>query len=72
MAVEAGADGGAAEREGVDRLECLVGAIDGAFELHCVAAELLAEPDRGGIHQVGAADLEDVVELLSLRCERGL
>ena len=35
-----------------------------SFDLARVAAELLAEADRRGVLQMGAADLDDVVKLL--------
>ena len=42
------------------------------FDLLGVAGEFLAEPHRGGVHQMGAADLDDVPEFLRLSVERGL
>ena len=46
-----------------------VARLDTALDLGGVAGEFLAEGDRGGIHEVGAARLEDVVELGGLRVE---
>ena len=43
---------------------------DALAHLGGVAAELLAERDRHGVHPVRAARLDDVVELLRLRLER--
>ncbi len=43
--------------------------VDGAFHLTGVAGELLAQADRGGIHQVRAAGLDDRVEGFGLLCE---
>ena len=64
--VDAGADGGAAERQladaGEDGLEPLAGAVDDGG----VPAELLAEHHRRGVHQVRAAGLHGVGELVAL------
>ena len=68
--VDAGADGGAAQRQladaGEDGLEPLGGVADGGG----VPAELLAEHHRGGVHQVGAAGLHQSGELLGLGLQR--
>ena len=67
--VDAGADRGAAEGQladaGQDRLEPLDAVAHGGG----VAAELLAEHHRGRVHQVGAARLHHVGELLGLALE---
>ena len=57
--VDAGADGGAAERNLGDAGERRLHALDAEPDLPGVAAELLAEGDGGGIHEVGAAGLDD-------------
>ena len=46
--------------------------LDPEPDLGRVAAELLAEGDRDGVHQVGAAGLDDVGELRRLRLQRRL
>ena len=71
VAIEAGADGGAAEGEFVDRLERLVGAVDAPLDLLRVAAELLSEAHRRRVHEVGAADLQDAVKFFGLGGQRG-
>ena len=43
---------------------------DVAFDQAGPAAHLLADRERRGVHQVGAADLDDVGELLGLGVER--
>ena len=48
------------------------GASHGLLDLTCVAPELLAEPDRGRVLQVGATGLDDRPELVGLGRERGL
>ena len=68
--VQAGADRGAAERDLADAAERCLDPRDPLAHLRRVAAELLAEGDRHGVHQVRAAGLDDVVELLGLRLER--
>ena len=57
---------GSSATRGSDGLEPL----DAESHDRGVAAELLAEHHRGGVHQVRAAGLHDVVELLGLRLER--
>ena len=62
--VQAGADRGAADRELVEALDRDLDALDVGVELGDVAGELLAERERHRVLQVGAADLDDVRELL--------
>ena len=57
--VDAGADRGAAERQLGDPGQRRLEPLDAVADLRGVAAELLAEGDRGGVHQVGAAGLHD-------------
>ena len=66
MRVQAGADGGAADGQIVESVEHLFEALDVALEQASPAAEFLADGERHGVLQVGAADLDDVVELLGL------
>ena len=68
--VDAGADGGAAERNFGDAGEGGVDALDAVADLRGVAAELLAQGHRGGVHQVRAAGLHDVLELDGLALQR--
>ena len=70
MRVQPGADGGAAERDLAEPRQRVLDARDALAHLRRVAAELLAERDRHGVHQVRAAGLDDVVELRRLRLER--
>ncbi len=62
VGVDAGADGGAAQRQFAESVEGPRQLSPGQGHLAEVAAEDLAEPDRGGVLQVGAADGDDVVE----------
>ena len=66
MPIEPGADGGAAEREFLKGGDRLLGAAFPKAHLLSVTAELLAEPHRSRIHQMGAADLDHVDGILSL------
>ena len=68
--VQAGADGGAAERDLAEAGEGILDARDALAHLRRVARELLAERDGDGVHPVGAARLDHVVELGGLRLER--
>ena len=52
-------------RPGKRRLD----ALDGQLDLTRVAAELLTQSDRHRIHQVGAADLDHVVEFFGFSAE---
>ena len=71
MRVEAGAGRGAAERDLAEPRQRVLDARDALAHLRGVAGELLAERDGDGVHPVRAARLDDVVELLRLRLERG-
>ena len=66
MAVESGADGGATEGKLEDGVEGFVGTVERALDLFGEAGELLTETNRGGVHHVGAADFENVVEFVRL------
>ena len=63
--IQPGADRGAAEREFLQGGDRLLRAAFPKTHLLRVAAEFLAEPHRRGIHQMGAADLDDVPEFRS-------
>ncbi len=66
MSVEAGADGGAAEGDFVKIRQGHLDAFDVLADLVRVRRELLAEGQRHCIHQMGAADLDDVRKLVGL------
>ena len=68
--VQAGAGGGAAERDLRHLRQRVAHAARAEADLRGVAGELLAERDRDGVHQVRAAGLDDVLERLGLRGER--
>src|SRR6266436_924959 len=70
MGVKAGADGGAADGEVVETVESDGDAAAVAVQKIHVAGKFLAEGERGGVLQVGAADFYDVRELFSLGVER--
>jgi hypothetical protein len=70
MRVEAGADCCPSERDLAHAPERRLDPSDALAHLGRVAAELLAERDRHGVHQVRPAGLDDVVELGGLRLER--
>ena len=72
MRVEAGAGGGAAERDLADAAERRLDPLHGEPHLRRVAAELLAEGHGHRVHQVRAARLDDVLELGRLRFQRAL
>ena len=63
--VDAGADGRAADRHVFfEPLYGPAGANDGVLGLGGIAGEYLADADRRGVHQMRAADLDDLVPLL--------
>jgi hypothetical protein len=62
MGIDAGADGGAAQGQFVQSRQGLLQTAAGQFQLAGVAGKNLAEANRRGVLQVGAADLDDVVE----------
>ena len=70
MGVETGPDGSAAERDLTEAREGVLDAGDALAHLGRVTRELLAESDGHGIHPVGAARLDHVVELGGLGLER--
>ena len=61
-----GADRGAAGRQFEHRLDRTFGPLDRQLHLPGKAAELLAQPQRRGVGQVRAADLDDLVPCLGL------
>src|SRR5205823_13131079 len=68
--VQPGADGGAAERDLPEPPQRALDPRLAFARLRRVAAELLAERDRDGVHPVRPARLDDVVELRRLSLER--
>ena len=70
MRVQPGADRGAAQRDLAQPLERRLDPRMALAHLGRVAAELLAERDRHGVHQVRAPGLDHVGELLGLARER--
>lgn len=56
-------------RKEAETRENTLNALDAVRQLLHVAAELLAERERGGILKVSTANLDDVVELLGLLVE---
>ncbi len=69
--VQAGADGGASERDLPKPLERRLDPRLAFADLGGVPGELLPERHRDGVHPMGASRLDDVVELGRLRRERG-
>ncbi len=70
MRVDPGTDRRAAGRQLQHGLQALLGTLDGQFQLAGQAADLLAQPQRRGVHQVRAADLDDVVPLFGFVGQR--
>ena len=68
--VDAGANSGAAKRNLSGAGNRALDALNAIANLRGIATELLAEGDRGCIHQVGAAGLDHVLPQLSLNLER--
>lgn len=64
--VQASADGSATESQLIDAGQAGVDPLQGVGQLLGIAAKLLAEGQRYGIHGVGATDLDDVLELIGL------
>jgi hypothetical protein len=69
VGIQAGAHGGAAERDLPDAFERGANAIRPLANLRCVAGELLSEGHRDRVHQVRPAGLDDIVELLRFAAE---
>jgi len=67
--VDAGADRRAAEWQLRDPGQRRLESLDAAADLRRVAAELLAERDRRGVHQMGTPGLDHCLELGGLRAE---
>ena len=63
MRIQPRPDGGAADGEGMHGGQCAVQCVFGNRKLGVVAAELLAERERCGVLQMGAADLDDMTAL---------
>ena len=70
--IQPGADRGAAEREFLQNGNRLFGALFRITDLLRVTAEFLAEPHRRRVHQMSAADLDDVPKFVRLRGERAV
>ena len=64
--IQAGTGCGTADGELAQAREGSLNALDAELHLAGVAAELLAQGDWGGVHEVGAAGLDDVREFLRL------
>ena len=71
MGVQAGAGRGSAERDLAEPRHRVPNARDPLPDLGRIAAELLPERDRDGVHEMRPAGLHDVVELDRLPLERG-
>src|SRR5580693_9262239 len=69
MGVEAGADGGAANGEIVEAVKRDKDAAAIAVEHIDVAGEFLAQSERRGVLQMGAADFDDVGKFLGFGVE---
>ena len=72
VGVDAGADRRAAQRQRRQLVLRHQQSVERPLDEPRIALELLSQPDGGGIHQVGAAGLDDCVELHCLRLERRL
>src|SRR5258707_13250659 len=70
MGVKAGADGGAADGEIIEAVESDGDAAAIAVKHIDVAGKFLAEGERRGVLEMGAADLDDVRELRGFGVER--
>ncbi|BAC17880.1 hypothetical protein [Corynebacterium efficiens YS-314] len=64
--VDAGADGGTTDGQLTQTWQGGLDALDAELDLACVAAELLAQGDRDGVHEVGAAGLDHGIPLVGL------
>ena len=70
MAVQSRADRGAADGQFLDFTDGGADVLNAQFALARVAAEFLAEPNGRGVHEMRAADFNDVPKFLRLRIER--
>src|SRR5207248_981800 len=68
--VESGTDRGTAQRQLADAWQAGVQPLDADLDRLRVAAELLPQRDRRGVHQMGAARLDDILELALLLPQR--
>ena len=66
VAIEAGPDGSAAQGQFLDGGQRIAGPQLGVFDLLRVSGKLLSEPHGRGVHQMSAANLDDVPEFLRL------
>ena len=72
MPVQPGADRGAAKGKLAQDFDRFFGATPGIGDLLGVTGKFLAEPDRRRIHQMGAADLDNIPEFFRLCVQRSL
>ena len=63
--VDAAAHGGASGRELDHRIECSAGSFHRQGQLPGLSADLLSQPQRSGVGQVSASDLDHLVPLVS-------
>ena len=66
VAIQARADGRAADRQFFDRRDRVSRPEPRVFDLLRIAAKLLPEPHGRGVHEMGAADFDDVPKLQGL------
>ena len=69
VGVEAGADGGAAHVDGQQLMAGVGHPAEAPADGGGIGLELLAQPDRHGVLQLGAAHFQNVVELLCLQVQ---
>ena len=70
MSVDPGPDRRTPKRQSAGTLQGTSNALDVRTHLLRPAAQLLAKRDRHGVHQVGAARLDDVIQLFRLDVQR--
>ena len=71
MAVEAGTYGSSAKGKLFQMGKGGLDALDAFLDLGGVSTELLAESERHCIHQVSAADLDDILEFIGFLAQGG-
>src|SRR5713101_7924895 len=69
MPVQTGADRSASKRKLTQNFDRFFRAVFSVSDLLSVAGEFLTQPDRGRIHQMRPADLDDVPKFLCLRIQ---
>src|SRR5689334_11687783 len=70
--IQTGPDGGAAKRDFAQNFNRSLAAFLCASDLLGVTGKFLAEADRRCVHQMSAADLNDIPKFLCFRLESGL